>query len=451
MGPSGDLLNRIISRSLDRSTGVKLEREDFFLFNVVPYRPPNNELTDAWYEGVALAHYRDHLLEVIETLKPRAIVALGNQAFRALTGFWGLDKSRGYIYEGPGGIPVVPTYHPSFLLRGKMSWAWVVSRDIEKAVSVANGGWKPTPVSYTLDPALSEAQAFFRAYLEDPNAYTLAFDIETPYSESLDEDEREEEVQAKEDPSYQIIRISFAFEEGKAISFPWVGAYADLGREVLRSCVRGVVWNESFDVPRLEANNAPVSGEIIDAMIAFHFWHPSLRYNLAFASSLLTTLPPWKHLSNTDPAFYSAVDSDALLKCYNKTRSMLEASRRWEGFQKYVVDLGPVLKRMSKRGVLVHPERREKARVSFGEKMEEVAKRLQALVPRDLKPKKIFKISKERLEKKFGPVEEGPSWCVIEDGTPEPPPKPPKPPKEKKPRKPRKKKELPNELELPSS
>jgi DNA polymerase len=51
-------------------------------------------------------------------VKPRLVVALGASAAQSLTGSRdGILKRRGSVEEGPGGLPVFLTIHPSFLLR----------------------------------------------------------------------------------------------------------------------------------------------------------------------------------------------------------------------------------------------------------------------------------------------------------------------------------------------
>ena len=51
-------------------------------------------------------------------MKPRLVVALGASAAESLTGSReGILKRRGSIEDGPNGLPVFLTVHPSFLLR----------------------------------------------------------------------------------------------------------------------------------------------------------------------------------------------------------------------------------------------------------------------------------------------------------------------------------------------
>ena len=59
-----------------------------------------------------------YLHEQLAIVKPRAIVAMGNTAVQALLGTkLGITKVRGSWKLYKGTTPVMPTYHPSYLLR----------------------------------------------------------------------------------------------------------------------------------------------------------------------------------------------------------------------------------------------------------------------------------------------------------------------------------------------
>lgn len=60
---------------------------------------------------------RPYLEEEIDAVKPKWILALGNEALLSTTGKSGITKYRGKIYEGPGGTQVIPTISPSSVKR----------------------------------------------------------------------------------------------------------------------------------------------------------------------------------------------------------------------------------------------------------------------------------------------------------------------------------------------
>jgi DNA polymerase len=105
VGAAGQLLDKMVS-------AMGLARDAVYICNVVKCRPPENR-TPLPDESAACASFLDGQLGAI---KPRVIVALGRcaaerlgcaEAGRSWRGSWGEYR----------GVPVMPTYHPAFLLR----------------------------------------------------------------------------------------------------------------------------------------------------------------------------------------------------------------------------------------------------------------------------------------------------------------------------------------------
>jgi uracil-DNA glycosylase family 4 len=107
VGRSGQLLDRV----LRQETG--LSRADVYIANVVMCRPPGNR--DPLPDEVASC--RPFLEQKIELIRPHVIVTLGNFAARLILGTTqGIKQLRGRTYSY-GRATVVPTFHPSFVLR----------------------------------------------------------------------------------------------------------------------------------------------------------------------------------------------------------------------------------------------------------------------------------------------------------------------------------------------
>ena len=109
VGAAGQLLDRMI-------TAMGLRREDVYIANVIKCRPPGNR-TPEISEIVACLPY---LHRQILALRPRVICTLGNIPLRALTGDLrrGITRARGTVFTWQG-IPCLPTFHPSYLLRNE--------------------------------------------------------------------------------------------------------------------------------------------------------------------------------------------------------------------------------------------------------------------------------------------------------------------------------------------
>jgi uracil-DNA glycosylase len=113
VGRAGQLLNKMIA-------AMGLRRQDVYIANVLKTRPPNNA-TPTVEEAHLCAPY---LHEQIGIVAPEVIVTLGLPATRLIldsNDSMGRLRGRWAEYVGPGitttPVPVMPTYHPAFLLR----------------------------------------------------------------------------------------------------------------------------------------------------------------------------------------------------------------------------------------------------------------------------------------------------------------------------------------------
>lgn len=107
VGRAGQLLDKMLAAiNLDRNTNC-------FIANVVKCRPPNNR--DPEQDEIAAC--APFLQRQLALLKPRAILTVGRVPTQALLGTAeGISRLRGRFFEYQG-IPLLPTYHPSALLR----------------------------------------------------------------------------------------------------------------------------------------------------------------------------------------------------------------------------------------------------------------------------------------------------------------------------------------------
>jgi DNA polymerase len=111
VGRAGKLLDDMI-------VAMGSKREDVYIGNVLKTRPPNNA-TPTMEEARLCAPY---LFEQIRIISPEVIVTLGLPATRViLDSSESMGRLRGHwgAFRGVEGleVPVMPTYHPAFLLR----------------------------------------------------------------------------------------------------------------------------------------------------------------------------------------------------------------------------------------------------------------------------------------------------------------------------------------------
>lgn len=108
VGRAGQLLTKIIN-------AMNFEREEVYITNVVKCRPPENRTPHV--DEIEMC--KSYLLSQIEMIRPRVIVTLGKVA----TDFFvrshlGMSALRGKFTDY-GDIQVMPTYHPSYLIRNE--------------------------------------------------------------------------------------------------------------------------------------------------------------------------------------------------------------------------------------------------------------------------------------------------------------------------------------------
>lgn len=107
VGPAGRLLDAMLAAiGLKRGEGV-------YIANAVKCRPPFNRTPEP-DEITACLPYLERQIALV---RPRLLVALGRPAAQALLGTdVRINAARGKVFSR-GGIPVVVTYHPAYLLR----------------------------------------------------------------------------------------------------------------------------------------------------------------------------------------------------------------------------------------------------------------------------------------------------------------------------------------------
>ncbi len=373
----------VLERALRR---LGYDREQFLLYNTVNCRPPGNKLEGARYEAGAIEHCRQYLDRVIREKRPRAIVALGSVATRALTHLAGRNKGilniRGFVIDSPRyGLLVVPSVHPSFIRRGATHLLGVLMRDLQLAVQVAEHGLERPEVSYLENPTPHEAYAFLDRVLANPGQ-AVSYDIETDYS--VKETDEAESLVGRGD---NITQIQFSLGPRTGIVFPWQEPFIKISKQTLESSNPKWGWNNwNFDDRKLERYEIRVRGENHDLMWMWHHLEPDLPKNLQFVTSFYAPeMPPWKHLASSDMGFYGACDVDSVQRIGQRLPQQLKEQGIWEGYETYVRNYYPVLRRMVKRGLPVDSTEQLAFRERITEESDRLFAEIQGLIPDELR------------------------------------------------------------------
>jgi uracil-DNA glycosylase family 4 len=123
VGDAGTLLTRLIER-------MGLTREEVYIANIVKCRPPMNR--DPEQDEIETC--RGFLEKQIEIIEPTVIMTLGRIAVQTLMGNSKLKitsiRGKFFDYEG---IPVMPTFHPAYLIRNPKD-KWLTWEDAQKVL-----------------------------------------------------------------------------------------------------------------------------------------------------------------------------------------------------------------------------------------------------------------------------------------------------------------------------
>lgn len=112
VGRAGQLLTQMIEGTASKE-GIKVTRPDVYICNVVKCRPPENRAPQPDEMEIC----GQFLFRQLMAIQPKAICALGATAAKAVLGTKeGVTKLRGNWHTW-NNIPVMVTFHPSYLLR----------------------------------------------------------------------------------------------------------------------------------------------------------------------------------------------------------------------------------------------------------------------------------------------------------------------------------------------
>jgi DNA polymerase len=107
VGKAGQLLDKMIA-------AMGYDRDDVYIANIVKCRPPDNRKPEP-DEVAACAPYLEEQLSLV---RPKVMVALGATGVQGLIGTtMGITRMRGKWKLYKGRIPLMPTFHPAYLLR----------------------------------------------------------------------------------------------------------------------------------------------------------------------------------------------------------------------------------------------------------------------------------------------------------------------------------------------
>ena len=127
VGRAGQLLTKIIG-------AMGLKREDVYICNILKCRPPGNRNP----QPDEIAACEPFLIRQLQVIRPKVICALGTfSAHTLLKSEAPISVLRG-CFHAYQGIPLMPTYHPAYLLRnpGAKKQVW---EDVQMVMKLLRG------------------------------------------------------------------------------------------------------------------------------------------------------------------------------------------------------------------------------------------------------------------------------------------------------------------------
>lgn len=303
VGPTGRFLNHCLS-----VTGI--DRRNCLVTNVFNLRPkPNNDIKNlcgSKADGIPgrpplvkgkfirrefaaeLARLERELL----AFNPTVVVALGATAAWALLGVPGIKRIRGAAAVGFNGFKVIPTYHPTAILRQYNLYPVLIA-DLEKAAREALFSEVRRPQRYIhIEPSYEDLLSFERQYIDPSDA--LSIDIETANNQI---------TCIGFSPSADRCLVVPITDETKADKCYWPDTYTEVAvwKWIAHICAlpksRIVGQNFNYDMKfLLMSYGIPVTYASDDIMLLHHAMQPEMEKSLAFMGSVYTNELSWKFM-----------------------------------------------------------------------------------------------------------------------------------------------------------
>lgn len=415
IGPSGGLLDEML-----RTAGAS--RDEVYVSNVLKYRPPNNdfwrhkEIVDERGHHLDLGQSIKELYQELDVVNPNCILALGNEALRALTGLNGITKYRGSILTSTNAkYKVVPSVHPAnFLDRTDRdvqvfdySAKMYVQLDFNRAVEESISKRLELP-SRRLEIARNslDVYRFLREYKNSPYA---AIDIEAHRCVP--------------------VCIGIAFNRHHALSVPlfhdvpgW-GNILGLSRnevaQMWKMCcdflenvkIKKIGQNFKYDDQKLRKPIGIFTRPIwADTMFMAHTLYPELPKSLAFLTSIWTREPYYKdEYSEFNPQrdsierilTYNCKDACVTVESFEEMYKEIVELNMEKFFFERVMRNHELYMKIEETGLLLNVERNKELRIKYNDWWRSSQNRLDSLCLREVNaasPKQIASLLYTFLE-----------------------------------------------------
>ena len=241
----------------------KLSRSQLTITNTIRCK------AEAPYPREALDQCRQYLDQAVEERQPKLILALGDVPLRELSLVGGsISELRGYILPSRYGVPLLATYHPSYLARGAYGVLFgAFLHDIKRAYQFASKGIPlKLETNYVTEPSSTDISDYLERLRAD-SGLPAAHDIET-----------EDILGIKGPPRWEdkkIIQVQFSSRVGKALVLSWP-RHQEAIKAIYATPNPKWGWNcRLSDIPALRGAGVVLNGELHDLMNAWLHLQPN--------------------------------------------------------------------------------------------------------------------------------------------------------------------------------
>lgn len=361
-----------------------IDRSDCYITNVMSIRPVNNDF-GGFYEDASrkvpsklLLEGRIRLWEEMNNVNPNVIIALGNEALKALSDKMGITKYRGSILNCTAilkSYKVVPTFHPAAIMRQWENRPLAVM-DLKRALDESvSPKFIPVYRSWEKIETLTYLEMMVNQYLK--NAAYISFDIETCNNQISCIGFAESEYSSFTVPICMFDKSFWTEEEELQV---WLQI-----KRLLESSIPKIAQNANFDMFYLKSTvGIDVKNLWMDTMIAHHCIYPELPKSLAVLCSIYTREPYYKDMIGTDYYHYNCLDCMITYECAMAIDIELEEFGVHNFYHKYLNHLIPILLNMQLRGVRVDTKKRALAAEELKKVMNDNQKKLNDAVGHEI-------------------------------------------------------------------
>lgn len=315
-GTAGKLLDGMLEEA-----GIR--RESCYITNILTEQPAVSAANSTMRNNFGVLYHdksrrqpSERLLNEVQRLskelsdiRPNVVLALGNEPLKWLTSKNGISDWRGSVLPGPGGLKVLPTYHPAAVLR-QWSWRPISVFDYKKALTEAEFPEIRQRERHVFIPhTLDEATAYLDGLRVSPEP--VAFDIEV-------ETQQIQSIAFSNDPEHAIV-IPFWWgpKQSKWEAEDELNLWVSI-QELFKEA-KTIGQNVHYDLTFLKMMDVEAENLYMDTMVAFHVLYPELPKGLEFMTSLYTSQPYYKFMRTTssEEEFwrYNALDAMVTKEC----------------------------------------------------------------------------------------------------------------------------------------